>query len=73
MTIATTAPSGNVGRHLVHDLVRAGVRPRVLAHRETSLDPVLRNHVDLHLIDQRDPTPVAGSSAETVNGARDGR
>lgn len=54
MIIATTAPSGNVGNHLVHDLVRAGVRPRVLGHRAESLDPALRGHVDLHVVDLAD-------------------
>jgi uncharacterized protein YbjT (DUF2867 family) len=58
MTIATTAPSGNVGRSVVHDLVRAGVRPRVLAHRHASLDPVLREHVDLRVVDLSDPVTV---------------
>jgi uncharacterized protein YbjT (DUF2867 family) len=52
--IATTAPSGNVGRHVVHDLVRAGVRPRVLAHRPESLDPALADLVDLRVVDLGD-------------------
>lgn len=54
MEIATTAPSGNVGRYVGHDLVRAGVRPRVLAHRPESLDPALRDHVDLRVVDLAD-------------------
>lgn len=49
--IAATAPSGNVGRHVAHNLVRAGVRPRVLGHRPESLDPTLRDHVDLRVVD----------------------
>lgn len=52
--IATTAPNGNVGRHVVHDLVRAGVRPRVLAHRPGSLDPALADHVDVVVVDLAD-------------------
>lgn len=51
MNIATTAPSGNVGRHVVRDLVRAGVRPRVLGHRPESIDPTLGGHVDLRVVD----------------------
>lgn len=58
MTIATTAPSGNVGRHVVHDLVRAGIRPRVLGHRPESLDPALRDHVDLRVVDLADEAAV---------------
>ena len=52
--IVTTAPSGNVGRHVVHALVRAGVRPRVLAHRPDSLEPRLRDHVELSVVDLAD-------------------
>ncbi|MGW4498763.1 NAD(P)H-binding protein [Micromonospora sp. NPDC004336] len=58
MTIATTAPSGNVGRHVVRDLVRAGVRPRVLGHRPGSLDPALRDHVDPRVVDLADEAAV---------------
>lgn len=54
MNIAITAPSGNVGRHVLHNLVRAGARPRVLAHRPESLDPALRNYVDLSVVDLAD-------------------
>jgi uncharacterized protein YbjT (DUF2867 family) len=51
MNIATTAPSGNVGSHVVHNLIRAGVRPRVLGHRPESLDPALRSYTDLRVVD----------------------
>lgn len=54
MKIATTAPSGHVGRHVTADLVRAGVRPRVLAHRPESLDETLRDLVDLRVVDIAD-------------------
>ncbi|SCL71008.1 Uncharacterized conserved protein YbjT, contains NAD(P)-binding and DUF2867 domains [Micromonospora citrea] len=61
MTIATTAPSGNVGRHVVRDLVRAGIRPRVLGHRPESLSPALRDHVDLRVVDLADEAAVEES------------
>lgn len=61
MTIATTAPSGNVGRHVVRDLVRAGVRPRVLAHRPESLATDLAHHVDLRVVDLADSGELADS------------
>lgn len=61
MEIATTAPSGNVDRHVVHDLVRAGVRPRVLAHRPESLNPSLAEHVDLRVVDLADVSAVEGA------------
>ena len=54
MITATTAPSGNVGRHVVHNLVRAGVKPRVLGHRPESLEPTLAGHVDLRVLDLAD-------------------
>lgn len=54
MDIATTAPSGNVGRHMVRDLIRAGLRPRVLAHSLSSLDPDLREHVEVTVLDLAD-------------------
>ncbi|GAA1929212.1 NAD(P)H-binding protein [Nocardioides hwasunensis] len=52
--IATTAPSGNVGRHLVHDLVRGGVRPRVLAHRRDGVPAGLDDHVEVVVVDLAD-------------------
>lgn len=58
MTIATTAPSGNVGHHVVYNLVRAGVRPRVLGHRLESLKPALSDHVDLRVVDLADQRAV---------------
>jgi len=59
MTIATTAPSGNVGRHLVRALVRAGTRPRVLGHRPESIEPELRGLVDGRVIDLADRAGLA--------------
>lgn len=58
MELATTAPSGNVGRHVVHNLVRAGVTPRVLAHRPESIDNTLRERVDLRITDLADQPAV---------------
>lgn len=58
MELATTAPSGNVGRHVVHNLVRTGVTPRVLGHRPESIDPTLREHVDPRIVDLADQPAV---------------
>ncbi|MCH1866376.1 NAD(P)H-binding protein [Nocardioides sp. CFH 31398] len=57
-TLGLTAPAGNVGRHLVRDLVRAGVRPRVLSHRPGGLPPELLGHVDELVVDLTDPDAV---------------
>lgn len=64
MVIATTAPSGNVGRHVVHHLVRAGVRPRVLAHRSESVDPALREHVLTHVVDLGDRSALGAALSD---------
>ncbi|WP_299050996.1 NAD(P)H-binding protein [uncultured Nocardioides sp.] len=53
-TLALTAPSGHVGRHLLADLVRAGVRPRALTHRAGSVEDALADHVDTRVVDLTD-------------------
>lgn len=54
MRIAVTTPTGNVGRHVVTGLVRAGVRPRLLMRDPARLDPRLRDWVDTVAVDQGD-------------------
>ena len=61
MDIALTTPSGNVGRHLVGHLVRAGVRPRVLTRHPGELDPWHADHVDAREVDLFDGDAVAAS------------
>lgn len=63
MRIAVTTPTGNVGKHVVPMLVRAGVRPLVLARHPDRLDPELRASVDVATVDQRDPDAVVAATA----------
>ncbi|MGW1806019.1 NAD(P)H-binding protein [Streptomyces sp. NPDC002078] len=63
MHIAVTTPTGNVGRHVVAMLLRAGVRPRVLVRDPGRLDPDVRREVDAVAVDQRDPDAVVAATA----------
>lgn len=63
MKIAVTTPTGNVGRHIVAMLIRAGVRPTVLARNSSRLDPGVRDHVDVVTVDQRDSDAVVAATA----------
>ncbi|MGW3012062.1 NAD(P)H-binding protein [Streptomyces sp. NPDC001219] len=62
MQIAVTTPTGNVGRHLVATLVRAGVRPRVLLRDPGRLSPELRSEVDAVPVDQFDADAVVAAT-----------
>ncbi|MFJ3224704.1 NAD(P)H-binding protein [Streptomyces sp. NPDC086783] len=62
MQIAVTTPTGNVGRHVVAMLVRAGVRPRVLVRDPGRLAPDLRREVDAVQVDQHDAGAVAAAT-----------
>ena len=59
-----TTPSGHVGQYVVRDLVRAGVRPRVLAHHPETLDAALRDHVDARAVDLGDPRQVVAHTGD---------
>lgn len=63
MRIAVTTPTGNVGRHVVPMLVRAGVRPLVLGRDPDRVHPALRREVDTAAVDQRDPDAVVAATA----------
>lgn len=63
MRIAVTTPTGNVGRHVVAMLVRAGVRPLVLARDPARLDPQLRDLVEATAVDQRGAASVVTATA----------
>jgi uncharacterized protein YbjT (DUF2867 family) len=60
--IAVTTPTGNVGRHVVTMLVRAGVRPTVLLRDPARLDPALREDVDVVTADQTDADAVVAAT-----------
>ncbi|MFF4182547.1 NAD(P)H-binding protein [Streptomyces sp. NPDC001691] len=62
MQIAVTTPTGNVGRHVVAALVRAGVRPRVLLRDPGRLDPGIKDEVDAVPVDQYDADTVAAAT-----------
>ncbi|RXZ47218.1 NmrA family transcriptional regulator [Agromyces fucosus] len=63
MRIAVTTPTGNVGRHVVAMLVRAGVRPLVLARDLERLDPEIRPVVDAIEVDQLDVEAVSAATS----------
>lgn len=62
MRIAVTTPTGNVGRHVVAALVRAGVRPRVLPREPDRLDAGTRSEVDAVPVDQYDADAVVAAT-----------
>lgn len=55
MEIAVTTPTGNVGSYLVRNLVRLGLRPRVLTRDAGTLDSRVRDHVEALTVDLADP------------------
>ncbi|WP_043655293.1 NAD(P)H-binding protein [Nocardia thailandica] len=63
MRIAVTTPTGNVGSHVVAMLVRAGIRPLVLARRPARLPAALRPAVDTREVDQFDSAAVVAATA----------
>ncbi|MFJ9417173.1 NAD(P)H-binding protein [Streptomyces sp. NPDC101227] len=64
MQIAVTTPTGNVGRHVVATLVRAGVRPRVLLREPARLAPEMQDEVDAVRVDQYDADAVAAATED---------
>uniref|UniRef100_A0AAU2UWZ5 NAD(P)H-binding protein n=1 Tax=Streptomyces sp. NBC_00003 TaxID=2903608 RepID=A0AAU2UWZ5_9ACTN len=62
MQIAVTTPTGNVGRHLVAALLRAGIRPRVLLRDPARLAPEVQDHVDAVPVDQYDADAVVAAA-----------
>jgi uncharacterized protein YbjT (DUF2867 family) len=63
--ITVTTPTGNVGRHVVEMLVRAGVRPTVLARDPARMDPAVLERVDAVPVDQRDADAVVAATKGT--------
>ncbi|MGW0732276.1 NAD(P)H-binding protein [Streptomyces sp. NPDC002851] len=64
MRIAVTTPTGNVGRHVVATLVRAGIRPRVLLRDPARLAPDVRDDVDAVPVDQYDADAVVAATED---------
>ena len=64
MKIAVTTPTGNVGRHVVAMLLRAGVRPTVLVRDPARLDPAARERVDAAPVDQADADAVVATTRD---------
>lgn len=62
MHIAVTTPTGNVGRHVVRTLLRAGHRPTVLVRDPQRLDPAVRDNVDAVAVDQGDADAVVAAT-----------
>lgn len=62
MRIAVTTPNGNVGRHLTRMLVRAGVRPVLLARYPPQIARELRPLVDVIETDSLDPDEVVAAT-----------
>jgi uncharacterized protein YbjT (DUF2867 family) len=63
--ITVTTPTGNVGRHVVEMLVRAGVRPTVLVRDPARMDPAVLERVDAVPVDQRDADAVVAATKGT--------
>ncbi|GGD69439.1 NAD(P)H-binding protein [Microbacterium murale] len=58
MRIAVTTPNGNVGQHLTRMLVRAGIRPLLLARHPEQISPELIPYVDVARADSQNADEV---------------
>jgi uncharacterized protein YbjT (DUF2867 family) len=58
MEIAVTAPTGNVGQYVARNLVRAGLRPRLLTRDPDTVDPPLREYAEAVAVDVADAEAV---------------
>lgn len=63
MRIAVTTPTGHVGHHVVGMLVRAGVRPVVLARDPERLSHEIRAMIDAVAVDQFDADAVVEATS----------
>ncbi|GAA2554860.1 NAD(P)H-binding protein [Pseudonocardia hydrocarbonoxydans] len=63
MRIAVTTPTGNVGRHVLAMLVRAGLRPVALLRDPARLPEAVRGHVDAVRVDLTDADAVVAATA----------
>jgi len=62
MRIAVTTPMGNVGRHVTSMLIRAGVRPLLLARKPENVPQVVRDYADIVEADSTDPEQVTAAT-----------
>lgn len=62
MRIAVTTPNGHVGGHLTRMLIRAGVRPLLLARNPGAIAADLRPYVDIAQADSQDPEEVVAAT-----------
>lgn len=62
MRIAITTPNGNVGQHLTRMLVRAGIRPLLLARHPGSIDAALLPYVDVAQADSQNAEEVSAAT-----------
>ncbi|MBM9466266.1 SDR family oxidoreductase [Nakamurella leprariae] len=62
MRIAVTTPTGNVGRHVTAMLIRAGLRPVLLARHPDRLPAEVHEHADVRQVDQGDRDAVMAAT-----------
>lgn len=62
MRIAVTTPMGHVGRHVTSMLIRAGVRPLLLARSPENVPQVVRDHADVVEADSTDSEQVIAAT-----------
>lgn len=62
MRIAVTTPMGHVGHHLTFMLIRAGVRPLLLARNPEKVPEALREHADVAEADSTNLEQVAAAT-----------
>lgn len=62
MRIAVTTPMGHVGRHVTSMLVRAGVRPLLLARSPEQVPKEVRDYADVAQADSTDPEQVTAAT-----------
>lgn len=62
MRIAVTTPMGHVGRHVTSMLIRAGVRPLLLARRPENVPKVVWDYADVVEADSTDPEQVTAAT-----------
>lgn len=62
MRIAVTTPMGHVGRHVTTMLIRAGVRPLLLARRPEKIPQMVRSHADVVQADSTNPEQVTAAT-----------
>lgn len=65
MRVAVTTPMGNVGRHVTSMLIRAGVRPVLVARSPERIPDALHGYVEVVQADSTDPDQVVAATRGT--------